>query len=94
MIRFEAHERLPAANFPLGFTLKMTISRPASILSIPLLEYDHQGFKLKDDLTMEPLHNPVEILNDDPLNDIDPSDVDRKELIGWYAYGFAAEGFA
>lgn len=74
----------------------MTISRPASSLSIPVYEeYDHQGFKLKDDFTLEPLHNPVEILRDDnPDNDIDPSDVDRKELIGWYSYGFAAEGFA
>jgi hypothetical protein len=73
----------------------MTISRPASILSIPVFEeYDHQGFKMKDDFTLEPLHNPVEILQEDPLNDIDPSDVDKKELIGWYAYGFAAEGYA
>ena len=73
----------------------MTITRPASILSIPVYEeWDHQGFQMKDDLSLEPLYNPLEISSDNPENDIDPSDVDTKELVGWYSYGFAAEGFA
>ena len=58
-------------------------------------DIEHKGFKLGDQMEMNVLHEPIDVdLEDDPMNDIDSTDVSKKELFGWFGYGFAAEGYA
>ena len=74
----------------------MTISRPPSAISAGSHydeDLDRQGFKLKDDYGIQTIHAPVDMDHDDPDNDIDSTDVNKWEMMGWYGYGFAAEAY-
>jgi hypothetical protein len=77
----------------------MTVTQPTSALSLQdgSISYDEdldrKGFTLKDDYGLQTITAPQEVNLDDPDTDIDPNDVTKKELAGWYGYGFAAEAY-